>query len=463
MLSTAESQLVKGLEAKITAHNSANFKVGKYYVERYRTNSIGVTPDLAALKDTVVGWGSTVVDTLEERVDLLGWSTRDGDTDYDADLEFLFEDSGASEEAHQAHLDAFIYGIGFVTVTKGGEGEPPVLVKAHSATSATADIDWRTGLAKTALTRNSSTSQTLWTSDEVIELTRAGEYGSWSVAERIPHGLGRCPVIPLVNRSRAGDRRGRSEITPAIRSYIASATRALKGMDVNREFFSAPQRHGTGMTPDQFVGADGQPKTGWSLASSQMLVAPLDENGERPEFGEFSTVSPGPFIEQMTGLAGLVATESGMPYDYLGVHMANPSSAEAIGMLESRLVKRAKRRQSMFTRAWSEVARLSMAIFYDMAPVELPRFICHWGDPGTPTTASEVDALVKLIQVGSLPADADVVLERANFTVAQRRQIEAQREKRRSSDRLSALSALINGGGSAAATQAMTEEAPVVT
>ena len=92
------------------------------------------------------------------------------------------------------------------------------------------------------------------------------------VAERIPHSMGRVPLVAVVNRTRAGDRRGRSEITPGIITAINSATRALRAMDVNREFFSTPQRYGIGLSEENFEGVDS-----WKLISTRMLLAPRDE------------------------------------------------------------------------------------------------------------------------------------------------------------------------------------------
>lgn len=445
LLTEADKELLRSLDEKLSGHHHRNERVGRYYGENYRTPKIGLLPDLHALEKMVIGWGSTVVDVLEERVNLLGWAADDqglGDA-----LQGVFVDSGADTESHQAHTDAFIYGCGFLSVTRGGPGEPPVLVRAHSALFSTADVDARTGLARSALTRHSATSQTVWTPTEVVEMVRRGEHGPWVVSERIRHGLGRTPVVPLINRSRAGDRDGRSEITPAIRAAIDSATRALKAMDVNREYFSTPQRYGVGLTADQFIGPDGQQQSGWDLISSKMLLAPRDEDGDEPKFGEFSSVSPGPYLEQIRGLAGLVSTEAGIPESYLGITTANPSSADAIRQLEARLVTRAKRRCQMFSAAWSEIGRLSLAILLNTPFDQVPILRCLWGEPGTPTTAATVDALVKLIQAGSVPATSELVWERAGFSQAERGQLRQEVARMEAGQRLTALATALQSGG----------------
>ncbi|MGP5147180.1 phage portal protein [Corynebacterium variabile] len=455
-LTTVERDMLRDLDQRLTTHAVTNAAVGAFYDEDYTVRSIGVTPDLASLRGMVIGWGSTVVDVLEERVNLLGWSV--GDAEADKVLGDLFTDSGADAEAHEAHTDAFVYGCGFVSVTAGTGAESPVLVRAHSALHSTAKINARTGLAEYAVTTAGSCSRTLWTDTEVVEMVRDSDTAPWRVDSRTDHHMGRCPVVPLINRSRAGKRSGRSEITPSIRSYITSATRGLRAMDVNREYFSTPQRYGVGLSPDQFVGADGTQQSGWDLVSSKMLLAPRDEDGDAPEFGEFSTVSPGPYLEQIRGLAGLVSTEAGIPESYLGITTANPSSADAIRQMESRLVTRAKRRCTMFSAAWSEIGRMALAILTGTPVDETPRPRCRWGEPGTPTTAATVDALTKLISVGSVPATSELVWEKAGFDDAERRQLRAEVARAESNQRLTALSAMLNGGSTTNALAAMTED-----
>src|SRR5690625_6893611 len=92
------------------------------------------------------------------------------------------------------------------------------------------------------------------------------------------------------------------------------------------------------------------------------LAINKDADGDVPKVHQLSVASPAPFIDQLREFRMQVASEAGMPADYLGIQTANPSSADAIRMGESRLVKRTERRQSGFGRAWMEVARLAMLV-----------------------------------------------------------------------------------------------------
>ena len=438
LLNEDDRALVKSLSHRLAGHDYGNQRREAYYRGRYYAPSLGIgIPPNSVLNKVTVGWAATVVDTIEERIEFLGWSDAAGEDD--ELLASIYEASDIGSESSAVHSDALMYGIGFLSVTAGGPGEPEVLVRAHSARSTTAEINARTGLVEAGITYHSNREATLWKPDEVVELSRDSEHGLWEAVERVPHSMGRVPLVAVVNRTRAGDRRGRSEITPGIISAINSATRALRAMDVNREFFSTPQRYGIGLSEENFEGVDS-----WKLISTRMLLAPRDEEeGTEPKFGEFSTVSPGPYLDQIKGLASLVATESGIPESYFNIPHSNPTSADAVRAMENRLIKRAERRCRQFTRPWVEVGRLARAVATGHLDVEdSPRV--RWADPATPTLAATTDAMVKAVQSGVLPVN-EVVWRRMGLTDHEIESIEATQAEARAGERLMRLAGVARG------------------
>ena len=438
LLSEQDLALVKSLSSRLASYDYGNEQREAYYRGRYYAPSLGIgIPPNSVLNKVTVGWASTVVDTIEERIEFLGWSDASGEDD--ELLSAVYESSDVGSESSAVHSDALMYGIGFLSVTAGGAGEPEVLVRAHSARSTTAEINPRTGLVEAGITYHSNKEATLWKSDEIVELVRGSEHGVWEVAERIPHSMGRVPLVAVVNRTRAGDRRGRSEITPGIITAINSATRALRAMDVNREFFSTPQRYGIGLSEENFEGVDS-----WKLISTRMLLAPRDEEeGTEPKFGEFSTVSPGPYLDQIKGLASLVATESGIPESYFNIPHSNPTSADAVRAMENRLIKRAERRCRQFTSPWVEVGRLARAVVTGHLDVEdSPRV--RWADPATPTLAATTDAMVKAVQSGVLPV-GEVVWRRMGLSEHEIESVESVQAEARAGERLARLANITRG------------------
>ena len=112
-------------------------------------------------------------------------------------------------------------------------------------------------------------------------------------------------------------------------------------------------------------------------------------------------------------LAQMMAGASAVPERFFGFVTTQPPSAEALGAEESRLVKRAERRQAQFGAAWMEVGLLAANMRGEaISPGEFrARVALRWRDAATPTRASTADAVTKLVGAGILPADSRVVLE----------------------------------------------------
>lgn len=106
----------------------------------------------------VVGWPSTVIDVLEERLDLLGWRGDESGT-----LAGLYVDGGIGLESSLTHLDGLLFGTSFIAVDPHAvtDGRPD-LVTAESALSTTGVWDSqrrRLIAAITVVERDASTGQ----------------------------------------------------------------------------------------------------------------------------------------------------------------------------------------------------------------------------------------------------------------------------------------------------------------
>lgn len=434
VLNDVELAQVKSMLTKLTNHWSANRLHESYYDGSFQPKFLGISmPDEAKTLNLVAGWPATAVDVLEERLSFLGWD--------DQTLSQVFKANDLEIEASQIHLDSLIHGVSFVSVTAGGDGEPDVLVRGHHPQAATGLINTRTGHLDVGMTREVNgegvtVEVTLWTDSEIITARRERDGDPWRDVDRVPHGLGMVPLVPLINRPRVGDRYGKSEITKALRGYTDSASRALSAMDVNRDFFSAPQRYALNVNQDDFVGPDGRQKSGWEMITGRMWMVPPDEDGAQPQLGQFDPISAGPYLEQVQGLAKLVAAEAAIPPTYLGFSTDNPSSADAIRQMEARLVRRAERRQVQFGRAWAQVGRLVDSALSGVPASELELPVVQWGAAATPTVAAAVDAAVKMIQAGIAGAGSKVVRDTVGFTPEQQQLLDREAAQLRAEQRL---------------------------
>lgn len=424
-LSDDESAVYGALRSRLNFFAPRNKVKNQYYEAKQtvRKLDIAVPPQLSDLH-VAVGWPGTVVDVLEERLDLLGW----GSTSDLMGLDEVFVDNQLAIESGQGHLDTLINGTDFVSVGRGSDDEPDVLVTVESASSATGLWDQRTRRLSSAMSETRDEfgrvlMETLYLPDETIVFQRNAITGTVEIISRDPHGMGRVPVARLRNRERASRIEGRSEITKAVQYYTDAAVRTMLGMEINREFYTAPQRYALGATPEQFgVDEDASPeelkRAGWRVTMGHLNILPRDEDsGELPQMGEFSPKPPTPYIEQVKAYSMQLAAESGIPATYLGFVTDNPSSADAIRQAEYRLVKRAERRQTSFGQAWLEVAYLALLVRDGEVDRDKFRGIyVDWRDASTPTRAAAADEATKLIAAGVFPPDSGVTYDRIGLT-----------------------------------------------
>lgn len=420
-----------------------------------------IPPDMRGTIETVVGWPSLAVDAVEERLDWQGWTSPTGSNPFD--LDDVYAANGLDVDGSLGHHDALSYGTGFVIVGAGDLGEPNPLVTIESPLNVTGVWDGRLRRLSSALSVDeygldgSVQVVTLYGPDENVTATRSGGrgYSPWVVVDRHEHRLGRTPVVMLPNRALSDAPYGRSEINRAVRSHTDNAVRTVLGMEVNREFFIAPQRYAMGADESMFEDGNGNVRTGWEAVMGRYLVLPRDEEtGEAPSVGQFPANAPTPFLAQVEGLAKLVAAEIGVPADYLGVvATGNPSSADAIRAMEARLVKKVERRQAMFGRAWKEVALLSLLVRDRALPTGFETIGNSWRDAATPTRAAAADEAVKLVGAGVLPPDSEVTYSRLGLTP---QEISTLRNEQRRAASRAAVTAL------GAAAQAAREAEPEV-
>src|SRR5690606_9628759 len=353
---------VDKLHERLQGYATANSLVEQYYEGEIQVPSLGIAiPPMMRRIETVVGWPATVVDVLEERLDFLGW-----DDDGKYDLETAFNNNNVAHESSMAHVDSLMHGVGFVLVSTGFD-DVPSLITAESAKSSTGIWNRRTRrldlgytVYKDPLTGEDLAAAVFY-EDRTEYYERKNSNSPWKLAKTDQHKLGRCQLVMLPNKTRAGRTGGKSEITRAIRSYTNTAVRTLLGMEINREFFSAPQRYVLGAKQDAFVDDAGNPIPGWKAIMGALWQLQRDEVAVQdgssreglPEVGQFPANPPGPFLEQVKGISQLVSAEGAVPPNYLGFSTDNPPSADAINALEARLVKRAERRQAERDPAWT--------------------------------------------------------------------------------------------------------------
>lgn len=400
----------------------------------------------------VAGWAGTAIDVLGETVSWTGWTS----TGELRGLDEVFDDNYLDDETDKAITDALIAGVGFISVGTGNpdNNEPQILVTAESPVDCTVVWDHRSrraiaGLSRTVDDRGIIVMESLHILGETIVLDRRD--GNLVVAHRDPHGRQRIPITRLPNKGRSSRAWGRSELTPAVGYFNDAAVRTLLGMEINREFYTTPQRWIMGADMSMFTDEHGNTISAWESIAGHMLAAPVpeyeDENGDvargqAPTVGQFTPAPPTPYIDQIRHYSMEMARELGIPANYLGYATENPASADAIRAGQQRLTQRSRRRIRSFTRGLHEVAYNALLWRDGAVDHDWFRTVSEtWVDPSPQTPEAAADEAVKLIGAGVLVPESRVTYEKVGLTPAQIKQIETDKRRARGANRAGVIAA----------------------
>ena len=450
-LADDEHNLIAKLAGRLQEHARKNKLKWAYYEGKNALKDLNIAlPAVAGSIRAVVGWPEIVVDSLAERLEWQGWISPEEDV---TTLNRVFADNDLASEFAKATLESLVTGMGFLEVSTGGEGEPDIIIDAVTAGEATYMWDDRLNrmaagyIEKTG--ENGEKYQTLHLPDRVISIiTDPHEAEKETIC--VKHGWGRCGLIRIPNRSRAGKDAGASEITTAIEYYTDHGVRTVLGMEFNREYYTTPQRYLLNATFDQ-LGLDEDAtesdviKMGWKVAMSKALVVPPgDPDDGLPTItaGQFQAAPPTPYIEELKMMAQLVSAQSGVPVSYLGFASDNPPSADSIRATESRLVRRTELRQLAFGRPLCrDLAYVCKAIL-DGRPPEwefIASLEAKWLAAATPTLSATMDAMTKAVAAEITPKHSSVVWGRVGFSPTEQEIMRKELAEQSAAQRATAL------------------------
>ncbi|GAA2803001.1 phage portal protein [Streptomyces showdoensis] len=445
-LSDDEKQILTLLRTDLLAQRFKLEVLDAYFngEQVIRDLGISIPPQLKTLH-TVIGWPRVGVEALEQRLDLEAFRWADG-TD-SAELEEIAEANDLYDESSLAHLDALTYGREYVTVgTADDDGAPPIITYESPLDMTLA---WDARLRKPLYALRECQDRydfgltpderlvTLYLPDQTIHAVQEGS--DWRVLDRDEHGLGVVTVLRMANRQRTGDRVGKSEITPEVRSITDAACRRLMGIEVAAEFFGAPQRYILGASESAFQDAEGNAKSAWETYIGRVLALERDEDGNVPTVGAFTAHDPSGQTKIIDLYARIMSSQLSVPPHMLGYTSDNPASADAIRSAEGALVKKAERRIRRFGATHRATMRLALWVRDGEPPDPARRIDTVWRNPATPTIAAQTDAAVKMVQAGLLPADSEVALEMAGLTEDQRQRVASERRRAQGRQLLASL------------------------
>lgn len=437
---TDDEQLILGrLRAKILFHQLGNRQKQLYYEANQIIQHLDIAvPRILTDIGTAVGWAGTTVDVLDERIDFLGWECPGGELD---GLDEAYDFNNLNIESNFAHVDALTTGVSFVSVGNDEDGNQIVYVESSSNATVLWDYKRRRSIAGLSQTRDEwgiVVMETLYLQDANITFERDPLSRNMEITSRDQHNCGRCFMTKMPNRSRPYQVEGRSEITRSVRYYTDAAVRTMLGMEVNREFYTAPQRmilnarpEDFGVTPD--MTGDQKFRRGLTVAMGMVNIVPGrqdQDDGDPVSVHEFKPQPPTPYIEQVKAYSIQMSAETGIPATMFGFVTDNPVSADAIAKGENRLVRRSRRRIDSFSVGWLEVARLILLARDGTVDETFMRELrARFGDPTTPARAASADEVQKYVASGVWVPDSTVTYDRSGLSPVEQAQMEADRTK----------------------------------
>jgi hypothetical protein len=426
-LTDAEHSLVTRLEQRLSTCQGPMDLRDAYYNGNQLIRDLGISipPQLRGLH-TVVGWPATVVDTLDERLDVEGFryaSSSQGDDE----LWNIWQANNLDEESQLGHLDSLIYGAAYVAAGTNDDGSALITVESPRHVSVIWDPRWRTITAALRIYGGDEYGRdrqaTLYLPNETVMLESQPGQG-WSVYARDQHNLGVVPVARLANRQRTSERDGASEITSQVMSLTDAACRTLLGMEVAREFHAAPQRYILGVSASAFQDPSGNALSKWATYTGVMNAIEGDDQGKTPSIWQAPSADLTAYGKVMAELRQELSACTRLPAYMLGETTQNPASADAIRSAENGLIRKAERRQRAFSGGWEEVMRLALRIQNNGAlPDEAKTIETLWASAATPTPGATTDAVMKQVAGGAIPPTSDVTREKLGYSVIERQRI----------------------------------------
>lgn len=395
----------------------------------------------------VLGWCAKAVDLLARRCNLEGFTWPGGDLDSLGAAQ-LWDDNWLGVDVDQAIVSSLEHAIAYVITTKGQDGEPAALIQFRDATQATGDWDERRRVLDNLLvitgydTQGQISGLVLYLPGLIIEAQRDG--GKWSV-EQQEHPWG-VPAEPLVYSSRLRRRSGSSRITRAAMSIQDQAVRELIRLEGHMDVFSYPEFWMLGADPGIFKNPDGTTKAPWQVMLGRIKGIPDDEEAEQPraDVKQFPAASPAPHLEALNAFSKLFAREMSLPDTSVAItQVANPTSAESYDAAQWDLIAEAEGATTGWTTALRRAFLRGLAMQNNLTevPAEWGSMQARWRNPRFLSRAAEADAGLKQLQAVPWLAETEVGLELLGLSDAQRERALAERQRARSQQMLTQLTA----------------------
>lgn len=391
-LSDDELDLIAALRKKLDSTKRQDELMWRYYRLQQRIEQLGmaIPPEMRNFM-VVANWARTLVDGIRDRQQLR-FMTLPGEEDADPDLREIAEANDLDARIETFNMDRLIYGRAFMSVGTNEDDADLPLMRVESPRQMSALIDTRreTMTAAGRFYRDDDARVqhvTLLLPDTTIWCER--QKGRWVEKDRDEHNLGAVPVVMHLNRRMSGEWAGESQLTDII-PFVDSTARSLTNLQFAQEAHGVPGLFATGVSKGDFVDEHGKPVPQFEAYFDAIKIL-TDKDAK---WGQFSAADLQNFDTAMNIYGRQASVVTAFPPDYFGITTTNPAGEGAIKATESRLIRsiEAQNRQVGMSLGWAGGLALRLRTG---EWVRGNRVASHWFDPGTPTVAQRMDAVVK--------------------------------------------------------------------
>lgn len=372
-------------------------KYEDYYEGTVTLESLGVSlPPQVRVLEMVAPFPKMSIDVLSEVLNPEGYLLGD-DAETPRLLRRWWQANDMDSTVKLAIVETLVQGAAYFVVGQGDGGVPRVT--AHGPQGISVRYDHMGRVAEAV--QQYSTGVGFGAVHYEPGLTtyyREAPTGLWEVDSAEETGASIPAIVPMVNRSRLGDRDGRSEIAE-VAKLTDAASRSLTNLQVAQELLAMPTRYLFGNGLEALKDQSGNPIDKISAYFGRFLTGP-----EGASAGQI----PGADLSQITNAyklyAQIVSSVTGIPPSMLGITTDNPSSAEAMRVAKDRLIAKAEVKQSMFGDALEDVAKLALA-FQGETPDDVEMLEMQWRDPALASVSAKAANLLQAHSQGVVSAE----------------------------------------------------------
>lgn len=293
-----------------------------------------MVPDQLKNKFSIkLGWCTKAVDSLADRLQFRGFRNDN------LDLTSIYQMNNFDVLADSAILGALITSCDFIYISMDKNGYPRMqVIDGYNATGIMDEITGMLEEGYAVLDRDEN--------DQIISEAYFGKgYTDFYIKGQEPYRIENiCSyplLVPIVYRPDAKRPFGHSRISRSCMKYQNNVADTLLNMAICSETNAFVQKYIAGSDPDMEFDSS----RAWM---SSFLNISANEDGTKPDLGQFQQASLAPYIDEIETQASLFAGEVGLTLDDLGFSKSNPASVDAIRASHENLRLTARKAQRQF-------------------------------------------------------------------------------------------------------------------